>query len=47
MDGIRKVLTALVILAAGIFWATHAHAARPVVADCDDACVRTHVASPR
>lgn len=27
MDGIRKLLSALVVLAAGIFWATHAHAA--------------------
>jgi len=31
MDGIRKLLSALVVLAAGIFWATHAHAAAPIV----------------
>lgn len=30
MDGIRKLLSALVVLAAGIFWATHAHAAAPI-----------------
>jgi glyoxylase-like metal-dependent hydrolase (beta-lactamase superfamily II) len=31
MDGIRKLLSALVVLAAGIFWATHAHAAAPII----------------
>jgi glyoxylase-like metal-dependent hydrolase (beta-lactamase superfamily II) len=30
MDGLRKVLSALVVLAAGVFYATHAHAAAPI-----------------
>ena len=30
MDGIKKLLSALVVLAAGIFWATHGHAAAPI-----------------
>jgi glyoxylase-like metal-dependent hydrolase (beta-lactamase superfamily II) len=31
MDGMRKLVSALVVLAAGIVWATHGHAAAPIV----------------
>ncbi|MFO1412704.1 MAG: hypothetical protein U1F10_02090 [Burkholderiales bacterium] len=31
MDGMRKLLAALVVLAAGIFWGTHGHAAAPII----------------
>ncbi len=42
MDGMKKLLGALIVLAAGVVWTTHAHAAAPI-ADEGQAFVRTLV----
>jgi hypothetical protein len=31
MEGLRKLVSALVVLAAGVIWATHAHSAATIV----------------
>ncbi len=33
MDGMKKLLGALVVLAAAVIWTTHAHAAAPIAGE--------------